>query len=93
MAAQTLGAKTLNERDLLSLMEGKLVDVLRSTAAGMNMSELHEKRSDFVQQVQQSVAEDLIKNGLELEAISLTGLDQTNILMSKMYSMLKVLKK
>ena len=79
MAAQTLGAKTLNERDLLSLMEGKLVDVLRSTAAGMNMSELHEKRSDFVQQVQQSVAEDLIKNGLELEAISLTGLDQTDI--------------
>lgn len=79
MAAQTLGAKTLNERDLLTLMEGKLVDVLRSTAAGMNMSELHEKRSDFVQQVQQSVAEDLIKNGLELEAISLTGLDQTDI--------------
>ncbi len=79
MAAQTLGAKTLNEEDLLSLMEGKLVDVLRSTAAGMNMSELHEKRSEFVQQVQQSVAEDLIKNGLELEAISLTGLDQTDI--------------
>ena len=79
MAAQTLGAKTLNERDLLTLMEGKLVDVLRSTAAGMNMSELHEKRSDFVQEVQKSVAEDLIKNGLELEAISLTGLDQTDI--------------
>ncbi len=79
MAAQTLGAKTLNESDLLTLMEGKLVDVLRSTAAGMNMSELHEKRSDFVQEVQKSVAEDLIKNGLELEAISLTGLDQTDI--------------
>lgn len=79
VAAQTLGAKTLNEVDLLKLMEGKLVDVLRSTAAGMNMSELHEKRSEFVQKVQQSVAEDLIKNGLELEAISLTGLDQTDI--------------
>ncbi len=31
----------------------------------------------FVQKVQQVVSEDLLKNGLELETVSLTGLDQT----------------
>ena len=43
----------------------------------MAMEELHEKRVDFVQKVQQVVSEDLHKNGLELETVSLTGLDQT----------------
>lgn len=79
IAAQTLGSKTLSPEGLLSLMEGKLVDALRSTAAGMDMAELHDKRSEFVQKVQQTVLEDLAKNGLELESISLTGLDQTDI--------------
>lgn len=41
------------------------------------MEELHEQRVDFVQKVQQVVSEDLLKNGLELESVSLTGLDQT----------------
>jgi uncharacterized membrane protein YqiK len=31
-----------------------------------------------VQKVQRAVSEDLLKNGLELESVSLTGLDQTN---------------
>lgn len=35
-------------------------------------------RVDFVQKVQQVVSEDLLKNGLELESVSLTGLDQTS---------------
>lgn len=78
-AAQTLGIKTLNPNDLRENIEGKLVDSLRAVAAKMNMNELHENRENFVQQVQQSVSGDLEKNGLELESVSLTGLDQTNI--------------
>lgn len=77
-AAQTLGLKTLNPDALKSLIEGKFVDALRSVASQMEMSELHEKRSDFVQRVQETVSEDLLKNGLELESVSLTGLDQTD---------------
>ena len=42
------------------------------------MTELHEQRVDFVQKVQQVVSEDLLKNGLELESVSLTGFDQTS---------------
>lgn len=76
-AAQTLGLKTMNPHELKELVEGKFVDALRSVAAEMAMEELHEKRVDFVQKVQHVVSEDLLKNGLELESVSLTGLDQT----------------
>ena len=76
-AAQTLGMKTTNPDELKQLVEGKFVDALRAVAAEMAMEELHEQRVDFVQKVQQAVSEDLLKNGLELESVSLTGLDQT----------------
>ena len=76
-AAQTLGMKTMSPAQLKELVEGKFVDSLRAVAAEMAMEELHEKRVDFVQKVQQVVSEDLYKNGLELETVSLTGLDQT----------------
>ena len=77
-AAQTIGTKTMNPEALKQLVEGKFVDALRAVAAEMAMEELHEKRVDFVQKVQQVVSEDLFKNGLELESVSLTGLDQTS---------------
>lgn len=76
-AAQTLGDRTMQPDSLKTLVEGKFVDALRAVAAGMVMEELHENRVEFVQQVQHTVAEDLNKNGLELESVSLTGLDQT----------------
>lgn len=76
-AAQTLGSKTMAPEALKELVEGKFVDALRSVAAEMGMEELHEQRAIFVQKVQQVVAEDILKNGLELESVSLTGLDQT----------------
>ena len=77
-AAQTLGKKTMSPQELKDLVEGKFVDSLRAVAAEMAMEELHEKLVDFVQKVQQVVSEDLFKNGLELETVSLTGLDQTS---------------
>lgn len=79
MAAQTLGTRTMRVEELKKLMESKFVDVLRAVAAEMSMTEMHEQRSDFVQKVQQSVANDLEKNGLELESVSLTGFDQTDL--------------
>ncbi len=79
MAAQTLGMRTMQPDMLKDLVEGKFVDALRSVAAGMSMNELHEQRADFVQKVQQVSSNDLAMNGLELESVSLTGLDQTSI--------------
>lgn len=76
-AAQTLGLRTMHPTQLKDLVEGKFVDALRSVAAELTMTELHEQRTHFVQKVQQVSSEDLLKNGLELETVSLTGLDQT----------------
>jgi uncharacterized membrane protein YqiK len=78
-AAQTLGMRTMQSEHLKELVEGKFVDALRSVAAGMTMNQLHEQRSEFVQKVQQVSSADLAMNGLELESVSLTGLDQTSI--------------
>ncbi len=76
-AAQTLGDRTFFVDQLRDMIEGKLVDGLRAVAAQMTMDELHENRAEFVQEVQNAVSEDLLKNGLELESVSLTALDQT----------------
>jgi uncharacterized membrane protein YqiK len=76
-AAQTLGNRTMQPETLKELLQGKFVDSLRSVAAGLTMEQLHERRAEFIQSVQSSVSEDLLKNGLELESVSLTGLDQT----------------
>ncbi len=76
-AAQTLGDRTFHVEQLREMIEGKLVDGLRAVAAQMSMDELHENRASFVQEVQNAISEDLLKNGLELEAVSLTALDQT----------------
>jgi len=78
-AAQTLGQRTLEPEQLKELVEGKFVDALRTSAAEMTMEELHEKRGHYVRRVREAVAGDLTKNGLELEAASLTQLDQTSM--------------
>jgi uncharacterized membrane protein YqiK len=79
IAAQTLGRKTGKPDELREMMEGKFVDALQATAAGMTLEMLHEKRSQFVQAVGQAVAESLTKNGFELESASLINLDQTDM--------------
>ena len=78
-AAQTLGQRTLEPETLKELVEGKFVDALRTVAAEMTMEEMHEKRGEYVKRVKGVVAADLLQNGLELEAVSLTQLDQTGM--------------
>ncbi len=77
-AAQTLGRRTLNPDALKELVEGKFVNALRAVAAEMNMDDLHQNRSEFVKRVQDSVGDGLSKNGLELESVSLSDLEQTD---------------
>src|SRR3954466_16329324 len=79
LAAQTLGAVTNNAELLRDQVEAKFVDGLRSVAATMGLMDLQEKRSDFVKHVQAAVEADVQSNGLELESVSLTKLDQTDI--------------
>ncbi|MCE1183746.1 MAG: hypothetical protein LWW81_15775, partial [Rhodocyclales bacterium] len=76
---QTLGQRTMHPDSLKELVEDKFVDALRAAAVSMSMHQLLDKRADFIQAVQNAVSEDLLKNGLELESVSLTRLDQTPI--------------
>src|SRR5262249_14606897 len=71
-AVQTLGNRTFSPDKLRELIEGKLVDALRSVAARVSMDELHENRGAFVSEVAQGLAASLARNGLELDSVSLT---------------------
>ncbi len=78
-AARTLGNRTLNPESLKDLVQGRFVDAMGSVAARMAMEEIHENRSDYIKGVKALVADSLTANGLELEAVSLTSLDQTDM--------------
>ena len=79
LAAQTLGQRLMHPDQLRELVEGKFVDALRNIGAEMTMEELHERRGEYVKRVKAAAAEELARSGLELEAVSLTQLDQTNM--------------
>ena len=78
-AVQTLGNRTFHAEKVLELIEGKLVDALRTAAARVTLDELHENRGAFVAEVRESLGDSLARNGLELDSVSLTALDQTPI--------------
>ena len=78
-AASTLGRRTMDPEALADLLSGKFVGALRSVAAEMTLDEMHEKRSDFMANVEERAADALARNGLELESVAITDLDQTNL--------------
>ena len=78
-AARTLGTRTLDPEKLRELVQGRFVDAMGATAARMTMEEIHESRSDYVRGVRELVAHTMTENGLELEAVSLTNLDQADM--------------
>ncbi len=75
-AARSLGKRTLEPEGLRELVEGRFVDALGIVAAQMSMDEMQEHRGDYVKKVKSLVEGSLSETGLELEAVSLTGLDQ-----------------
>ena len=75
-AARSLGKRTLEPEGLRELVEGRFVDALGIVAAQMSMDEMQEHRGDYVKSVKGLVEDSLSQTGLELEAVSLTGLDQ-----------------
>jgi len=76
-AAQALGSKGFRAADLADILEGKLVDALLSVAAQYTMDSLQDNRGKYVAEVGAALAVRLKQNGLLLEAVSLTQLDQT----------------
>ncbi|MCB1335762.1 MAG: flotillin [Roseivivax sp.] len=76
-ASQTLGRRTFQPDQLTALIDGMMVDALRSVAAQMTMDELHENRAAFVREVRAALTDTLARYGLQLDSVSLTALDQT----------------
>jgi len=78
-AARALGRRTLEPDGLRELVEGRFVDALGIVAAQMSMDQMQEHRGEYIKKAKALVEESLSETGLELEAVSLTGLDQADL--------------
>ena len=77
-AARSLGDKLQDSRKVAELVEDKLISVLRTIAATKTLEELNSDRNTFVAEVMKIVASDLMHNGLTLESVTISRLDQTD---------------
>lgn len=76
-AAQALAGKSFRASDLAETLEGKLVAAMLSVAARYTMDELQDRRGEYVAEVSETLEPTLAMNGLLLENVALTRLDQT----------------
>lgn len=72
-AARSFGERNLDEHAIGELIEGKLTDALRSVAANSTFMDLHSQRKQFAEAIQSALSEELKKNGLTLENVSITA--------------------
>lgn len=72
-AARSFGERNLDDHSIGDLIEGKLTDALRSVAANKTFMALHSERKEFAEAVQAALSEELKKNGLTLENVSITA--------------------
>jgi uncharacterized membrane protein YqiK len=75
-AAQALGSKAFTPDGIRDMMEGRFIDAVQAVAAAEKMDTLHEKRSEFVSKVSSLLRDNLAQNGILLDSVSLTRLDQ-----------------
>ena len=77
-ASRSLGDRSINAAAVNDLVFEKLVSALRSVAATRDLAQLHAERDDFANAVSELVREDLKSNGLTLESVTISRLDQTD---------------
>lgn len=77
-AARSLGSRNVQPDAVSELVQEKLVSALRTVAATKELVELHSKRDEFASSVQEIVQHDLSSNGLSLESVTISALDQTD---------------
>jgi uncharacterized membrane protein YqiK len=78
MAARSLGENSVNAVTVETLVSEKLVSALRAIASQMDLFEIHTKRDEFAERVKEHVRSDLEENGLLLESVTISALDQTD---------------
>ncbi len=77
-AARSLGENSVNAETVEALVSEKLVSALRAIASQMDLFEIHTKRDEFAERVKEHVKVDLESNGLLLESVTISELDQTD---------------
>lgn len=76
-ASRSLGDRMTNAKLVKDAVEDKLISALRTVAAMKTLNELHSDRETFVEEVTKAVNDDLAQNGLKLESVTISRLDQT----------------
>lgn len=77
-AARSFGEESWNEEKIDEKVGQKLISALRSVAAKHDLAELHSDRESFASAVQDLVAKEIEPNGLILETVTISRLDQTD---------------
>ncbi|MEM9072642.1 MAG: SPFH domain-containing protein [Myxococcota bacterium] len=77
-ASRSLGERMSDPSAVRSLVEDKLVSALRTAAAMKTLEQLNSERDEFLAEVMKLVADDLLSNGLILETVTISRLDQTD---------------
>ena len=77
-AARSLGVNSVDAENVEALVSEKLVSALRAIASQMELFEIHTKRDEFAERVKEHVKSDLEANGLLLESVTISELDQTD---------------
>jgi len=77
-AARSLGVNSVDAENVEALVSEKLVSALRAIASQMELFEIHTKRDEFAERVKEHVKADLEANGLLLESVTISELDQTD---------------
>lgn len=77
-AARSLGDSSVDAEAVEALVSEKLVSALRAIASQMDLFEIHTKRDEFAERVKEHVKSDLEANGLLLESVTISELDQTD---------------
>jgi uncharacterized membrane protein YqiK len=76
-AATSLGERSVNAATVKELVNEKLISSLRTVAATKSLEDLNAKRDEFAEAVQKISSSDLRHNGLTLESVTVSQLDQT----------------
>ena len=76
-SATSLGERSINAATVKELVNEKLISALRTVAATKSLEDLNAKRDEFAEAVQKIVSSDLRHNGLTLESVTVSQLDQT----------------
>ena len=77
-ASRSLGERMRDESAVRALVEDKLVSALRTAAAMKTLEQLNSERDEFLGEVMKLVENDLLSNGLILETVTISRLDQTD---------------